>query len=230
VIVIDSPVRDRRGIGSERGLHPFRLAIDWADRIGFRFVERLAYARMGITGEYLGRFRNDFEPMLWFQKPGGASTFDKTHLRSKMLNAQKAGSFKTCRKVNGELKQERTRRFEDEKHAGTIWQYLAGHGHGGSTDLEGTGHHARFPYRLASDAVRCWSNPDDLVCDPFSGSGTTALACYDHGRRFIGGDLLANDAGKPWAEVALEIIGERAKQGRLFMPPAAVPRLPSTGA
>lgn len=48
--------------------------------------------------------------------------------------------------------------------------------------------------------VEMLSDPGDLVCDPFLGTGTTAIACYLTGRRFIGCDideqayLLANDA------------------------------------
>jgi len=34
-----------------------------------------------------------------------------------------------------------------------------------------------------------FSNPGDLVCDPFAGSGTTAVACKERGRRFIGWEI-----------------------------------------
>ena len=37
--------------------------------------------------------------------------------------------------------------------------------------------------------VRQVSKPGELVCDPFLGSGTTALACVLEGRRFVGADL-----------------------------------------
>lgn len=33
------------------------------------------------------------------------------------------------------------------------------------------------------------TNKDDLVFDPFSGSGTTALACLNHSRQFIGSEI-----------------------------------------
>jgi DNA modification methylase len=47
-------------------------------------------------------------------------------------------------------------------------------------------HPAQFPEALARDHIVSWSNPGDLVLDPFSGSGTTARAAKDLGRDFIG--------------------------------------------
>lgn len=49
-----------------------------------------------------------------------------------------------------------------------------------------TKHPAIFPHQLAKDHIETWSNPGDLVLDPFSGSGTTAKAAKELGRRFIG--------------------------------------------
>jgi site-specific DNA-methyltransferase (adenine-specific) len=37
--------------------------------------------------------------------------------------------------------------------------------------------------------VRDYSEPGDLVCDPFVGSGTTAIAALSEGRRFIGSEM-----------------------------------------
>ena len=49
------------------------------------------------------------------------------------------------------------------------------------------------PWQQALEPVRHWvrqvSEPGELLCDPFFGSGTTALACALEGRRFIGCDL-----------------------------------------
>ena len=51
-----------------------------------------------------------------------------------------------------------------------------------------TGHPAVFPLQLAIDQVITWSNKDDIVLDPFMGSGTTGLACTQNNRKFIGID------------------------------------------
>lgn len=48
-----------------------------------------------------------------------------------------------------------------------------------------TGHPAVFPLNLAKDHILSWSNKDDIVLDCFSGSGTTAVACHELGRKFI---------------------------------------------
>jgi hypothetical protein len=91
---------------------------------------------------------------------------------------------------------------------GTFWDYgNTGKGNTGSDVLEQTGHPARFPLRLARDVVACFSAPGALVCDPFLGSGTTAVACAQLGRAFMGGDAGHAPDGRPWAEVALECVG-----------------------
>lgn len=50
----------------------------------------------------------------------------------------------------------------------------------------GIGHPAPFPAKLASDHITTWSNPGDIILDPFAGSGTTLKAAQDLGRNWIG--------------------------------------------
>lgn len=47
-------------------------------------------------------------------------------------------------------------------------------------------HPTQKPLGLLRWLVRSYSNPGDLVVDPFMGSGTTAAACQLEGRRFLG--------------------------------------------
>ena len=48
------------------------------------------------------------------------------------------------------------------------------------------GHPAAFPESLARDHILSWSNPGDVVLDPFCGSGTTLKMAKETGRRGIG--------------------------------------------
>jgi site-specific DNA-methyltransferase (adenine-specific) len=58
------------------------------------------------------------------------------------------------------------------------------------SNIERTGHPAQFPEQLAQDHIISWSNEGDLVLDPFMGSGTTAVACINTNRNYIGFELL----------------------------------------
>lgn len=44
------------------------------------------------------------------------------------------------------------------------------------------------PLTLMRALVRDYSRPGDLVCDPFAGAGTTAVAALSEGRRFVGSE------------------------------------------
>jgi DNA modification methylase len=48
---------------------------------------------------------------------------------------------------------------------------------------------APFPEALAEFFVRSFCPPGGVVCDPFSGSGTTGAMAVTHGRRFLGCDI-----------------------------------------
>lgn len=47
------------------------------------------------------------------------------------------------------------------------------------------GHPAPFPVGFAEWFIKGYSNPGDLVYDPFGGGGTTAIAAQKHGRRWV---------------------------------------------
>lgn len=213
LMVLDAPVREwRKGYGTERGFLPWQVMLDWAERVGLRVPDRLAYGRMGTPGEYLGRFRNDWEPLLWFQRPGAEGFFDRWPLARKTESF--TGNLASNRRPEGWYRRPSSGRAADEgwAHRGTLWQY----GHvGNSKDIAGeeTDHPARYFTGFAEDAVRCFCPPGGLVCDPFAGSGTTPTAALKHGRRFFGGDLLSRPRdGKPWAEVAMERVFEATRQ------------------
>lgn len=75
-------------------------------------------------------------------------------------------------------------------NAGNVVRAIVGGGHlGHPLAHEGE---APMPLTVAERFV-CWfCPPGGIVCDPFAGSGTTAHASRQHGRRFIGCDLRAS--------------------------------------
>lgn len=222
LINVDAPVREwRKGFGTERGFHPWRLMLDWAERVGFRVPDRLAFGRNGMPGRPAGRFRNDWEPLLWFQKPGAAVWFDPDAI-SKQTNPRNRMKL---RQSDGKTENQKTGRLNYSRVLpGTLWQYgNAGFGNSGAPDIEAENHPARWPYKLAEDIVRCFCPPGGLAVDPFLGAGTSAVAALEHGRRFHGGDLGVRTADAergldavPWVVVAERVIDRRFRQQRLF--------------
>lgn len=56
-------------------------------------------------------------------------------------------------------------------------------------------HTTEKPIGLMLDLVRAFTEPGELVIDPFAGSGTTGVACVRLGRHFAGAELSAHTAG-----------------------------------
>jgi site-specific DNA-methyltransferase (adenine-specific) len=50
-------------------------------------------------------------------------------------------------------------------------------------------HPVPFPVELPSRLIKLYSYPNDVICDPFMGTGTTALAAKRLGRRYVGIDM-----------------------------------------
>lgn len=50
-------------------------------------------------------------------------------------------------------------------------------------------HEAKFPIELPRRVIKLLTDPGDVVLDCFIGSGTTAVAAAEHGRRYIGVDI-----------------------------------------
>ncbi|WP_368501922.1 site-specific DNA-methyltransferase [Corynebacterium sp.] len=51
-------------------------------------------------------------------------------------------------------------------------------------------HFAVFPEKLAELCILAGSRPGDIVCDPFTGSGTAGLVALRNKRRFVGMELV----------------------------------------
>lgn len=68
-----------------------------------------------------------------------------------------------------------------------------------------TAHPAPFPEELPRRCISLLSFRDAVVCDPFVGSGTTAVVAYRLGRTFYGFDVSAHYVALARARVAREI-------------------------
>jgi DNA modification methylase len=91
-----------------------------------------------------------------------------------------------------------------------IWEYNIGY-FKTTLDKDAYKHPAMFPEELVKDHIISWSNENDIVADPFMGSGTTAKMAILTNRNFIGFEI-----SKEYCELANKRIEPYLLQGRLF--------------
>ena len=72
-------------------------------------------------------------------------------------------------------------------------------------------HPTQKPLALMRELVRDFTQPGEVVLDPFMGSATTGVACLLEGRRFVG---IEQDPG--YFAMACDRLATAANQGRLF--------------
>lgn len=69
---------------------------------------------------------------------------------------------------------------------------------------ENTAHPTQKPEKLLAKIILASSNPDDLVFDPFLGSGSTSVSAKKLGRRYVG--IEQNSQYCVWAEKRLSLV------------------------
>ena len=189
--------------GSETGTS-FKQALYFIE-LGFNLHDTMIYQKANPIPLNHNRYEQAFEYMFVLSK-GKPKAFNPIMVRC--LNAGKVSlnanrttfDANQARKANGATRVEQTR--ETKRHI-NIFKYTVGGGK--------SGHPAPFPYKLARDQVITWSNKGDTVLDPFSGSGTTGVACIKEGRRYIGCEIVTE-----YYEISKRRIEEALLQPRLL--------------
>lgn len=178
-------VGDETVKGSETGTS-FRQALHFRDACGFHLADTMIYHKADVSFPRHGhrKYPGAFEYMFVFSK-GAVSTFNIIRDRRNKL----AGSIMsgTVREKDGGTKPSlaKGKAVAELGARSNVWSYSTGYRKSAAEDFAYL-HPAIFPEALARDHILSWSNPDDLVLDPFMGSGTTGKVALQMGRNFIG--------------------------------------------
>ena len=165
--------------GSETGTS-FRHALSFMAS-GFRLHDTMIWNKTNAMPKVkTKRYFDKFEYMFIFSK-GTPKAFNPIMQPCKM-----GGKLykSTCKKITKDKERvEKEFVLNQERYRDNIWDIAVAQNK--------TAHPAVFPLQLAVDHVTSWSNIDDIVYDPFMGSGTTAIACIKTGRQFLGSEISA---------------------------------------
>ncbi len=175
--------------GSETGTS-FRQALYFKE-IGFNLHDTMIYLKDACPFPETNRYYLMFEYMFVLSKgkPKTANLImDKPNKRfgKKITGTERNpdGTLKPCSAV----KNKTNRTVKKYGVRGNVWQYSPGYNKS-TKDKYAYKHPAMFPEQLAEDHVLTWSNPGDIVFDPFLGSGTTAKMAVLNDRKYIGFEI-----------------------------------------
>lgn len=191
--------------GSESGTS-FKQALFFKE-CGFNLHDTMIYEKHNPVPNARTRYQNSFEYMFIFSKgkpktvnlleePRRNECNDKRTYRKKKFNREQDGAF--ARERDYFVKESVPRR--------NIWTYKVGL-YNSTQDKIAFQHPAIFPEQLAQDHILSWSNPGDIVFDPFIGSGTTAKMAILNGRKYIGFEI-----SEEYCEIANKRIEELNKE------------------
>ena len=130
--------------------------------------------------------RDSFTPayeMLLVLRKGGEVYFDKDAVREPYDQSTIAQYVKDKRYKNADARMEH---LQKGKYATNLWRIPSLKG----SSKEKVGHPSQKPEALIERIVRSSSQPNDLVIDPFMGSGTTAVVAQKLERRWLGFEAL----------------------------------------
>ncbi len=202
-------------------LYVFELVLRLCNDIGFKLVRDYIWHNTATppniysTGKY-GRTKKSHEYCFWFAK-GDTWTFNMDPIRkpySKDMQKFLEGRGKGGREENSRPS---THSFD----CGKVWNNNGGSDPGSVIEIgntnsndaffrlckeKGITHPARFPEKLAEFFILSGTNENDLVLDPFSGSGTTAIVAAKHKRRWIGIDANSDYNELAKARMDLEVV------------------------
>ena len=175
--------------GGETGTS-FRQALCFIDS-GFKLHDTMIYQKHNPTPNTGNgvRYQQSFDYMFVFSK-GKPKTI---HLlteprRNECGDRRTVRMIRRQRNVDGEFEEEHRYEIKQVVPKSNIWNYKVGL-YNTTSDKIAFKHPAIFPEQLAIDHILSWSNENDVVLDPFMGSGTTAKSCIVTNRNYIGFEI-----------------------------------------
>lgn len=192
-------IGDQTTRGNESGTS-FRHALHFRDEVGFNLFDTMIYLKppRGAVGNNRTYWQS-FEYMFVLSK-GLPKTINL--IKDRANKEARSGDKGTKRLVNGSLLEVERAGYAEMGRRTNVWEYNIGKSHSTKDDCAFQ-HPAIFPEKLAEDHIISWSNPGDVVYDPFMGSGTTAKMSAKNKRLWIGSEI-----SKEYCQIAEERLSD----------------------
>ena len=164
-----------------RSLTSFRQALFFQE-LGFSMYDVMIYEKAGSGPPHPNRYFNAFEYMFVLSRGRPATVHLLRDKPNRWAGYTTYGDV-TRREKDGSLTNKGKKTVNEFGVRTNVWRYANGRGFS-TRDKIAYEHPAIFPEKLAADHIATWSDPGDLVLDPFGGSGTTAKMAQLMGREW----------------------------------------------
>jgi len=185
-----------------KSLTSYRQAL-YFQEIGFNIFDVIIYEKTGSGPPHKNRYFNTYEHMFVLSKGLPKTINLLKDKENKWANSETYGNV-TRREKDGTLTDKGKKTVNELGVRTNIWKYANGKGFSTKDDVAYQ-HPAIFPEKLVQDHILSWSNEDDIILDPFGGSGTVAKVATQLKRRWISIEIskeycaLAKKRIKPYA-------------------------------
>lgn len=164
-----------KGEGLDTPLWVLDLVIAHVRRWGWHFATEFCWERHGMPKSVTRRFKNQFEPIYQFAR-------GEWKMRPQAVMHASDGAITPLGKGAGDTSwaDGHEHRSFDASRKGPGMAYPGNRIPQFTTET--TGHTAAFPVGLPAWFMRAYTDPGDVVYDPFMGAGTTIIAAHREGR------------------------------------------------
>lgn len=146
------------------------------DKIPFYLIQEIVWNYgAGVAGKKFFSPRN--EKFLWYVKNPDLYTFNLDEVRDKNVKYPN-------QKKNGKIKVNPL-----GKNPTDVWSFPKVTSGKNRASKERTSHPAQFPLGVIERVIKAASNENEIIFDPFMGSGTTAVAALGLNRQVIGFEI-----------------------------------------
>ena len=146
------------------------------DKIPFYLIQEIIWHYgAGVAGRHFFSPRN--EKFLWYVKNPNNYTFNLDDVRDPNVKYPH-------QKKNGKIKVNAL-----GKNPTDVWEFPKVTSGKNRSSAERTPHPAQFPAAVIERIIKATSNSDDIIFDPFLGSGTTAVVALALQRQVIGFEI-----------------------------------------
>jgi DNA modification methylase len=178
-----------RVVDGERHTYVIELILEMRKQGWLWTEEFMWHKRNSYPGKWPNRFRDNWERLIQFNKSKKFNMYQESVMvpvgdwaKDRLSNLSETDKTRDESRVGSGFGKNVSNWLGRDLVYPTNVIHMA-------TECSNRNHSAAFPIELPKWFIKLFTQPDDVVLDPFVGSGTTAVAAIQLGRRYSGIDL-----------------------------------------